>query len=145
MNKTNFNLEIIEPLVSTQYGDFGGYVQIDGHSAADFLKLCEDHGAVNRDKYFLIGFGCGESTIDGVGRKDSVHCRALVLETSKYGNSFDEIQKALTANNGKAKAKQIHFTVKYTDFTKYIKRFDLMVATKLTKHISALDVEDVID
>jgi hypothetical protein len=144
MNKNNYNLEIIESLVSTQYGDYGGYIQIDGHSGADLFKLCEDHG-ISRDKYFLIGFGCGESTTNGIGQRNEVYCRALVLETSKYGNSFDEIQKTLASNNGKAKAKQIHFTVKYKDFTKYIKRFDFMVTTKLTKHISKIDIEDITD
>lgn len=142
MNTENYNLEIIKSLVSTQYGDYGGYIQIDGHSGADLFKLCEDHG-ISRDKYFLIGFGCGESTITGIGQMDTVSCRALVLETSKYGSSFDEIQKALANKDGKAKAIQIHFTMKYKDFTKYIKRLDFMVATKLTKHISTLDVEDV--
>lgn len=144
MNTNDYNLEIIEDSVSTQYGDYGGYIQIDGHSGADLFKLCEDHG-VNMDKYFLIGFGCGESTIDRVGQRDSVYCRAWVLETSEYGNTFDEIKKALDARGGRAKAKQVHFSVKYKDFTKYIKRFDFMVATKLTKHISDLDIEEVTD
>jgi len=144
MNRNDYNLGIIESLVSTQYGDCGGYIQIDGHSGADLFKLCEDHG-ISRDKYFLIGFGCGESTINGIGQRDEVYCRALVLETSKYGDSFDKIQNHLVSNDGKVKAKQIHFTVKYRDFAKYIKRFDFMVATKLTKHISKIDIEDIID
>ncbi|WP_177735195.1 hypothetical protein [Flavobacterium inviolabile] len=141
MNKADYNLDIIESLVSTQYGDYGGYIQIDGHSGVDFFKLCEDHG-VSRDKYFLIGFGCGESTINGIGQRD-VNCRALVLETSRYGNSFDEIQKNLASKSGRAKAKQIHFSVKYESFTKCVKRFDFMVSTKLTKHISEIEVEDI--
>ena len=144
MNTNNYNLDFIESLVSTQYGDYGGYVQIDGHSGSDLFKLCEDHG-IDMDKYFLIGFGCGETTINGIGQRDSVYCRALVLETSKYGNNFDEIQKFLAINDGKAKAKQFHFSVKSKDFTKYIKRFDFMVATKLTQHISKLDIQDVTD
>lgn len=142
MTTTDYNLEIIKGLVSTQYGDFGGYVQIDGHFGSDLSKLCEDQG-VDMDKYFLIGFGFGESTIDGVGRRNSVYCRALVLEKKKYGNGFDEIKQTLASKNGKAKAKQLHFSMEYTSFTKYIKRFDFMVATKLTRHISELDVEDI--
>jgi hypothetical protein len=142
MTKSDYNLNIIESLVSTQYGDYGGYVQIDGHSGADLFKLCEDHG-VDMDKYFLIGFGFGESTIDGIGRKESIYCRALVLETSKFGNTFDEIKESLAVKNGKAKAKQFHFSVKLKDFTKYIKRIDFMVATKLTKHISKIEIEDI--
>lgn len=144
MNKSNYNLKLIESLVSTQYGDYGGYIQIDGHSGADLHQLCEDHG-VNREKYFLIGFGCGESTINGVGQSNKIYCRALVLETSKYGNTFDEIQKSIAAKGGKTKAKQIHFLVDQKIFTKYIKRFDFMVATKLTAHISDIEVEDIND
>lgn len=86
-----------------------------------------------------------KSAPSGVGQREEVYCRALVLPTSKYGNSFDEIQKNLASNGGEVKAKQIHFTVKYNDFTKYIKRFDFMVTTKLTKYISKIDVEDITD
>lgn len=115
---------------------------MDGNDRGDLHSLCEDHG-VDRKKYFLIGFGCGDSGITGIGQRNSIYCRALVLEKSKYGSSFDEIQKTLAEKGGKAKAKQIHFSVDPKVFGKYIKRMDFMVATKLTAYISDIEIEDV--
>jgi len=142
MNTKEYNLDLIEPLVRTQYGDYGGYIQIDGHSGADLFKLCEDHG-IDMDKYFLIAFSCGEHTTGGIGKREKLYCSAIVLETKDYGNNFDEIQKKLDSNNGKAKAKQIAFEISYSDFGKYIKRIDFAVATKLTKHITELKIKEI--
>ena len=142
MRTENYNLEIIEELVSTKYNDFGGYIQVDGHNPADLSKLCEDHG-IKMDKYFLISFGMGESTIDGIGRNDEVYCRAILLETKIYGNSFDEICEKIKELNGYVKAKQIHFNVKYKTLYKYIKRYDFVVASKLTKYISNMELDSI--
>ena len=142
MNTKDYNLDLIEPLVRTQYGDYGGYIQIDGHSGADLFKLCEDHG-VDMDKYFLIGFSCGEHTTAGIGKREKVYCSAIVLETKDYGKTFEQIKQKLENNNGKAKAKQIAFEVSYSDFGKYIKRIDFAFATKLTKHISELSIKEI--
>lgn len=141
MNKNDYNLEVLESLVSTQYGDYTGYIQIDGHHQADLFKLCADYG-IDMDKYFLIGLSCGEHTIDGIGKREELYCSAILLETKDYGNTFDEIAKYLERNKGKAKAKRISFQVSYSDFGKYIKRIDFAVATKLTKHISELKIRD---
>lgn len=142
MNKNDYNLDLIESLVSTQYGDYGGYIQIDGHSGADLFQLCEDHG-IDMEKYFLIGLSCGEHTTGGIGKREKIHCSALLLETKIYGNNFDEIKNKLDSENGKAKAKRISFEVKYSDFGKYIKRIDFMVTTKLTKHITEIKIKEV--
>jgi len=142
MNKNDYNLDLIESLVRTQYGDYGGYIQIDGHSGADLFKLCEDHG-IDMKKYFLIGFSCGEHTIGGIGKREKVHCSALFLETKEYGSNFEEIKRNLEIKNGKAKAKQISFEVKYSAFGKYIKRIDFMVVTKLTKYISEIKIKEI--
>lgn len=137
-----YNLEIIEDLVSTQYGDYGGYIQIDGHNGADLFKLCEDY-KIDMGKYFLIGFGFGESTFDGIGRREIVLCRALLLETNKYGNTFDEISEKIKELNGSVKAKQIFFEVEYKTLYKYIKRFDFMVTTRLTKYITSINIQNI--
>lgn len=141
MNTRKYNLELIKDLVGTQYGEYGGYIQIDGHSGSDLFQLCEDHG-INMDKYFLIGLNAGEHTIDGIGKRGKICFMALVLETAECGSTFDEIQKYLQSNNGKANAKKVHFDVEYADLGKYIKRFDFMVATQLTQHITELEIED---
>ena len=141
MNTADYNLGLIKGFVTVQYGDYGGYIQIDGHSGADLFQLCEDHG-VDMDKYFLIGLGAGEQTILGIGKSEKLSFTALVLETAEYGNTFDEIQNHFQSNNGQAIAKKIHFAVKYEDLGKYLKRFDFMVATKLTKYISEIEIAE---
>lgn len=143
MRTNDYGLHLIEELVNTQYGDYGGYIQIDGHSGADLFSLCQDHG-IDMDKYFLIGLGAGESTISGIGNRQQIHFRALLLETAIYGDSFDQIQKYLQTHNGKVKAKQVFFEVQYKSLNKYIKRFDFMVTTKLAKYIDNIDIEDEI-
>lgn len=142
MNKSNYNLNIIEPLLGTQYGDYGGYIQIDGHSGADLQRLCYDNG-IDEKKYFVIGFGCGESSGEGVGKRNSIYCSAIVLETSKYGSTFDEVQKYIATAGGKVKAKRVHFSIDPKMFSKYIKRFDFMVAMKITSHIFDIEVKDI--
>ena len=141
MNIREYNLDLIEPLVRTQYGDYGGYIQIDGHGGADLFKLCEDHG-VDIEKYFLIGFSCGEHTTGGIGKREKVYCSAIVLETKEYGYSFDQIKQKLNSSNGEVKAKQITFEVNYRDFGTDIKRFEFAVATKLTKHITEVKIKE---
>lgn len=142
MNINDYNLDLIESLVRTQYGDYGGYIQIDGHSGADLFKMCEDHG-IDMEKYFLIGLSCGEHTMDGIGRRGYIHCSALLLETKEYGKNFDQIREKLEKEDGKAKAMKIMFKVSYSDLGKYVKRIDFMVATKLTRHIRKLKITEL--
>lgn len=134
-----FNLQLIEEQVGTQYSDYSGYIQIDGHSGADLFKLCEDNG-LNLENNFLLSFGMSESTINGIGQRNKIMCRALILEN--YGNSFDSVSKKIQSLNGKAKAKQYTFDIEYKDLTKYIKRFDFMVLTKISNYITDLKIED---
>ena len=134
-----FNLQLIKEQVSTQYGDYSGLIQIDGHSGADLFKLCEDNG-IKMKNSFLLSFGLSESTIDGIGKRGKVLCRAVLLEG--YGNSFDVVSKKLQELNGKAKAKQYTFYIDYKELTKYIKRFDFMVLTKISDFITDLKIED---
>lgn len=141
MNLNNYNIELIKDLVSTQYGDYDGLIQIDGHSSADLSKLCKDHG-VNTDKYFLIGLKAGEFTTTGIGKRNILPFMALVLDKTEYGESFDEIKKNIDSKSGIVKAKTFHFYVNYNDLGKYIKRFDFMVATKLTKYISEIKIQE---
>lgn len=141
MNLRDYNLDILEENVRTKYGDYGGLIQIDGHNGADLFKLCEDHG-VDMDKYFLIAFGLGTFFSQAIMQQKEIYCRALVIDRSEYGNSFDEIKKTLSENGGAIKAKKIHFEVKTENILKYIKRMDFMVATKLTPYIDKFEIEE---
>ena len=64
-------MDFIKKLTSTKYGDYKGYVSIDTHSGTDLFNLCKDNG-IDTKKYFPIGFTIGESTIDGIGRRNEI-------------------------------------------------------------------------
>jgi hypothetical protein len=142
METNNYNFEIIKSIVRTQYGDYGGLLEIDGHNGADLFKLCEDHG-IDMKKYFLIGFGFGESSTNGIGNYGKIYCSALLLDSNIYGDTYDLISKYLMNNNNKVRINRISFYVKYSDLGKYIKRIDAMVVTKLSQHINNFEIIDL--
>lgn len=139
MRTSNFNLKILENLVGTQYGDMTGLIQIDGHtSLSELYKLCEENG-VERDKYFLIGFGFSDFTTGGVGIHGKAHCTVLLLDKSKYAQSFDEIKEQLIINP-KVDVIKRTFEVNYSDFKKYIKRVDALMMTEMANYISEMNI-----
>jgi hypothetical protein len=139
MNLREHNLKIIEPLIETKYNDYGGYVAIDGSDKGDFHTLCEDHG-ISRKDYFLIGMTFTDFSLNSIGKRGTLPCTAIVLKTSEYGNTFDEISKKISSMNGKVTAHRILFEVNYSDIGKYIKRLDVGVVTKMSKHISEIEI-----
>lgn len=73
------NLSQIEEYVHTQYGDLTGVIKIDGHNnIACIYDLCKDHG-FDTENVFLVGFGLGESTIDGIGRANNIVAKYYIL------------------------------------------------------------------
>ena len=143
MSYDKFNLEILDKIVNTQYGDFGGLIQVDRSDTFDFQKLCDEHG-IDMKKYFLLGVHFGTSSLSNVGKQDSLYCFVLVLETKKYGNSFDEISKYLDNNGNKAEILSFDFKVTYQDLAKCIKRFHLGFVSPLSKYIDEFKVKEMI-
>lgn len=141
MSYNKFNLEILENIVNTQYADYGGLVQVDRSDMYDLNKLCEEKG-LDMKKYFLLGVHFGTSSLSNVGKQDSFYCFALVLETKKYGSSFDEISKYLTENGNKAEIKSFDFNVTYTEFAKCIKRFHVGFVSPLSKYIEVANIKE---
>jgi hypothetical protein len=140
MRKVNFNA--IKEHVSTQYGDLTGVIQIDGHSNISCIyDLCSDHG-FDTEGIFIIGFGLGESTTNGVGRNDQVHCSVLYVNKDEYGSDFDEIQTTISKDDVlKLKRKNIY--IKYSNLGKYIKRFEFIATTRVSEFASTIEIEDV--
>ena len=132
------NTRILEEIVSTQYNDLRGLIAIDQHSGSELFSLCKENG-INDDEYFFLGFGLSEFTINGIGEFDSVYCRVLLLEKSKYGNTFDEINRNIRTLNSVDVVKK-SFSVKYSDLGKYIKRFDFMALSDMGGAISAINI-----
>lgn len=143
MSYRKFNLSILENIVNTQYGDFGGLVQIDRSDLYSFSELCKEKG-IDMEKYFLLGMHFGTSSLTNVGNDDSFYCFALVLEREKYGNSFDEISNYLSNNENKAEIKQYDFSVTYSEFSNCIKRFSVGFVTPLSKYIKTANIEQIL-
>jgi hypothetical protein len=142
MRTDNFNYGILENLVGTKYGDMTGLIQIDGHmSLSELYTLCAENG-IDRDKYFLIGFGFSDFTTTGVGAHGKASCTVLLLEKARYANSFDEIKELLIINP-KVDVIKKTFYVDYKDFGKYIKRVDALMLTEMGNYIQEINlIED---
>ncbi len=139
MNNKKHNLNLIEELVSTQYGDYGGYIQIDGHFGTDIFTLCADNG-IDVNSYFVIGLSFGEHTTDGIGLEDFLSCSAILLEKERYGDNFDDISIKIQKEGGIVKAIRKKFNVPYAKLHKYVKRYDCTILTRLSQHISELEI-----
>jgi len=62
-----------------------GVIQIDGHSnISSIYDMCKDSDFDTNGK-FIVGFGFGESTIDGIGKRDEVSCSIFYVDESEYG------------------------------------------------------------
>lgn len=136
------NFEAIKTHVRTQYGDLTGVLQIDGFNGGYLAleELCKDNN-VDTNDIFIIGFGLGEHTIDGIGTNDNVHCRILYVNNDDYGNTYDEIESRIKSN-GTLRLKQKSFYIKYSSLNKYIKRYDFLVTSDLTKSAEKIEIEE---
>lgn len=140
MKKVNF--EAIKEHISTKYGDLTGLIQIDGHSnITSIYKLCEDN-KFDTNNIFIIGFGLGESTMNGVGKTDSLYCSILYVEKDVYGNSFEEIKRKIN-NDGVLRIKKKSIEIKYSELGKYIKRFDFLTTTELADYATQIEIDEV--
>lgn len=139
MKKVNY--DAIKEHVSTQYGDLTGVIQIDGHSnISSIYELCKDYDFDTENK-FIIGFGLGESTIDGVGRADSVYCTILYVDKEEYGENYEKIERKISEERI-LKLKKKSIDVKYSELGKYIKRFDFLATMELTKLASEIEIDE---
>lgn len=141
------NFEAIYEHVGTQYGDLTGVIQIDGHSnISSIYELCKDFSVDLKDK-FIVGFGLGDSSSPlGVGHHPKLACTILTIDTKVYGSTFDDVEKKIKAG-GDSSLKVTKTTVwlPYADIHKYIKRFNFLATTELTKYVDTIDVIDELD
>lgn len=134
------NVSILKDIVKTQYNDMEGLISIDTHEGSNIFELCRDNG-INMEHYFLIGFGLSEFTLDGIRRGDNVYCSVLLLDKSKYGDSFDNISNKIRSLDCVDVEKKT-FTIKYTDLGKYIKRFDFLAVSDISSYIKNMNLSE---
>lgn len=141
MGYSKYNLEILENIVNTQYGDFGGLVQVDRSDSYDFYDLCEENG-VDMEKNFLVGLHFGSSSLQNVSGNNSFYCFVLLLDKKKYGGSFDEISKYLAENQNNADIKSVSFKITLADLAKCMKRFSVGFVSPISNHIHTYNIQE---
>ena len=141
MRTSDVNVEILKDHVKTQYGDLTGLIQIDGLiNVSSLYDLCSKKG-IDREKYFIVGFGVSDFTTDGIGSHGDVSCTVLLLETEKFAKSFDEIKHQLM-KTPKTEVIKITFRLNYSEFGRYFKRFDCLMLTELGNYIQEMEIID---
>lgn len=139
MINNNQNVSKLKSLVGTKYGDLNGLIEIDNrNSIADFdTLLTEDE--INSGDYFLVGIGFSDFTLNGVGENSQVFCVALLLETQKYGHTFEDIKTQLLLNS-KVDIVKKSFQMKYAELGKYIKKVDAALLNEMGRYIKEINI-----
>lgn len=141
MKNSNFDYQILEDLVGTQYGDMTGLIQIDGHDNVSGLYDLMKQNGIDENDYFLLGFGLADFTLTGVGECGKVSCTVLLLDKNKYGQNFDEIKEQIIANPKVSVIKKT-FYIDYVELGEYIKRFDALMLTPLGDYINEIKITE---
>lgn len=132
------NYNILKNMVSTKYKDMEGLVSLDALFKPDLYDLCNDNG-IDMEQYYLLGFGIGDVSLVNLKDHSNVFCTVLLLEKSKYGNSFDDISSRIR-NEKQVDVIKKSFSVEYACLGKCLKRFDLMALTDMGDYISSMNI-----
>lgn len=126
----DFNIDILKERISTQYTDMKGIIAIDGHNYSDLWNLCTDNG-VDLANWFLVGLECYD--FEPFGRHD-LHAMAYVIKSEDLEKRHDAIASRLQ-DTGKAEIHIKHFTVPYSQMSKYIKRLHIGLVSEISSSI----------
>ncbi|MDY5632267.1 MAG: hypothetical protein SPF56_07260 [Bacteroidaceae bacterium] len=138
MSYKNFNLDILNNRISTQYNDMKGIVAIDGHNFSDLWKLCTDNG-VDLNDWFLVGLECYD--FEPLGRQD-IHAMAYVIRKEELETEHDALASRLE-NTNDAEIHIKRFTVPYSQLAGYIKRIHIGLVSDLSSKMGNVTfVED---
>ena len=107
-----------------------GIIAIDGHNYSDLWKLCTDNG-VDLANWFLVGLECYD--FEPFGRHD-LHAMAYVIKSEDLEKRHDAIASRLQ-DTGKAEIHIKHFTVPYSQMSKYIKRLHIGLVSEISSSI----------
>ena len=131
------NIELVSELVGTKYKDFEGLVSIQKNDLDGIRNLCRNHG-VDLERHFLLGFGFEFGEMKGDRTLTSITCKALLL-AEEYGTTYDEVAENV-AGISKVKASIQRFTLPISELGEYIKCFECMGATEISKKIIGLEI-----
>ncbi len=135
----NQNVSKLKNLVGTKYGDLNGLVEVDNRNSVAGFDTILTEDDINSGDYFLVGMGFSDFTINGVGENSNVCCIALLLETQKYGHTFEDIKTQLLLHN-KVDIITKSFRMKYAELGKFIKKVDTALLNEMGRYIKEINI-----
>lgn len=131
------NIKLVGELVGTKYKDFEGLVSIQKNDLNGISQLCRSHG-VDLAHHFLLGFGFEFGEMKGDRTLTTITCKALILG-EEYGTTYEEVAKN-TKGISKVKASIQKFTLPISELGEYVKCFDCMGVSEISKEIAGLEI-----
>lgn len=124
------------PTASAQYNDMTGTAAVDWHSASDIQQLAASKG-IDIKRYFSIGVA-----FSGVPPKSFT---IYAVDKNVVGNDYDTIDAYARANEGRIPIVEFHFSAKWEEIAKYMKRLEVVLLTKMNsmKSFYTLDSEEL--
>lgn len=126
------------PATKTKYSDLVGEIEIDWEGRiSSLVVLCQEYG-IDMNKYCLIGFGFVSF------EPDYVTCKVILLENSKYGSSFKEVEDTVSKLVS-VDAIQQTLRISYAELEKYIKHINALVFTKIGQSIVEINITESLE
>ena len=129
----------LKSLVGTKFGDLNGLIEMDTRNVIAGFDTLLTEDDINSGDYFLVGIGFSDFTLNGVGENSQVCCVALLLETHKYGHTFEDIKTQLLLNS-KVDIIKRSFQMKYAELGKYIKKIDAALLNEMGRYIKEINI-----
>lgn len=115
---------------STQYGDLDGTIAIDGYNGLTVDALIQR--ADIPKGYCPIGLRIYGFSRDKTG--PSVKAKVLCVDTDQTGPSPDDIRR-FGSDNGELHTFEFDAEVDLSEFTKLVKRYDVVLLSRITRGI----------
>ncbi len=131
-------LPITKPATKTKYSDLVGQIEIDWEGRiSSLVALCREYN-IDMNKYYLIGFGFVSF------EPDYVTCKVVLLDSTKYGNTFKEVEESV-AELQSVDAVQKILRITYAELEKYIKHINALVFTDIGRTINEINIIESFD
>ena len=125
--------------VDTQYSDARGFLEMDSHDGSflAFYDIAKNKGE-DLSGYFIIGFRLADHSIRGVGLH-GLNISLILLDKSRYGNSFDEIEGYIKKNKGVVDVETRTIPMSSADIAQAFKRVEMIVLGGMDKSIEKIN------
>jgi hypothetical protein len=122
------------PTAGTQYNDFVGTAAIDTHGGTDLHELANAKG-IDTKRYFPIGLGIGGIELESF--------TVYAVDTNVTKGTFDNIAEYAKNAGGDVPIVEFHFSAKWEEMGKYLKRFEVIVIRTIPGMTSFQKLDEV--